>query len=147
MSNELEYLLPECFMNPGDIDKNILRMRELIVEGAQLNKTELVHYRYMDKTGDITKRLEKLLEECEEQLKLNQMKSCSHDGKFVKAGDDYSCEKCRMLRSLIQKTCSHDWVPAGHRSNRDRVHNKADGKGAYTAYKCSVCSKFKRRYI
>lgn len=45
------------------------------------------------------------------------------------------------------KRCKHVWVPAGHRRNKDRVHNKGNGKGCYKAYKCDLCGEFKRRYI
>ncbi len=48
---------------------------------------------------------------------------------------------------IDQETCKHNWVPAGKRSNRDRVHNKANGKGKYVAYKCDICDKFKRRFF
>lgn len=51
-----------------------------------------------------------------------------------------------LLSEEINKdNCSHIWEPAGHRKNKDRVHNK--GKGKYKAYKCSECGKFKRRYL
>jgi hypothetical protein len=44
-----------------------------------------------------------------------------------------------------QEDCSHEWIPAGSRKNKDRVHNCGSGK--YKAYKCSKCNKFKRRYF
>lgn len=43
--------------------------------------------------------------------------------------------------------CKHVWSPAGHKKNKDRIHNKGNGKGKYQAYKCEECGKFKRRYI
>ncbi len=49
--------------------------------------------------------------------------------------------------TIDQDTCKHNWIPAGKRANRDRVHNRSDGKGNYTAYKCDICDKFKRRYM
>lgn len=44
-------------------------------------------------------------------------------------------------------TCKHRWIPAGHKKNKDRVHNKNNGRGKYMAYKCEICNKFKRRYF
>ena len=43
--------------------------------------------------------------------------------------------------------CKHVWVPAGARKNKNRIHNKGNGKGKYQAYKCEKCDKFKRRYL
>ena len=40
------------------------------------------------------------------------------------------------------QACRHRWVCL-----RDRVHNKADGRGKYMAYKCSDCGAFQRRYL
>jgi hypothetical protein len=55
---------------------------------------------------------------------------------------------CASLHSHLDeqfnplKSCRHQWVCL-----RDRVHNKADGRGKYMAYKCSLCGAFQRRYL
>lgn len=51
------------------------------------------------------------------------------------------------LKQTLQEECRHVWEPAGSKRNRDRIHNKGNGKGNYKAYVCSECGKFKRRYL
>jgi hypothetical protein len=46
---------------------------------------------------------------------------------------------------MTSDDCKHVWIPAGRKKNKDRVHNKGNGK--YKAYKCELCGKFKRRYL
>jgi len=43
--------------------------------------------------------------------------------------------------------CKHIWEAAGHKKNKDRIHNKGNGKGKYKVYKCTLCKAFKRRYL
>ena len=47
-----------------------------------------------------------------------------------------------QLHDSLRVRCHHQWVCL-----RDRVHNRADGRGKYMAYKCSRCGAFQRRYV
>jgi len=59
-------------------------------------------------------------------------------------------DKPNCVSKTIKKTiqlqpiekCVHDWTCL-----KDRLHNKGDGKGKYSAYKCIKCKAFQRRYL
>lgn len=134
---QIEYILPECFMHPENIENYIEQLKKLILNGGMLTEKELSYYQYMGNTV-VYDRLVSLLDE----IQNNQWIRCNHEI-FSETEDDAYC----ISKTKVREQCKHSWVPAGHKKNRDRVHNKANGKGKYTAYKCEHCRKFKRRYL
>ena len=138
---QLEYILPECFINPEKIEEYLTTLKQLIMQGAQFNENDISYYKYMDK-DNVSDKLIALLNECYEQLQANNQINCKHE-----VFSESNCVNCGISYTKIQENCKHNWLPAGHKKNRDRVHNKANGKGKYTAYKCEFCKKFKRRYL
>ena len=159
---DLNNILPECFASCKEYDcdtdhdecregdeckrdgyyntpKARRQVRELIVKGAVLTEDMINRYQYLDDNKFYTKKLLKLLKECEGEIKKN---NC--DGHWFK-NDDNLCVKCnQVIDDKID--CKHYWAPMGGK-NRDRIHNRGNGKGTYMCYKCTECGKFKRRYI
>lgn len=140
------YLL-DCFLLPELMEEHFIKLKDCIQQGELLTEEMIQHYTYLDKENEVIPRLLDFLESCYYLVQENELQQCDHiiwnDGE---KGGIY-CTECGITQVELQDKCKHVWYPAGHKKNKDRVHNKGNGKGKYQVYKCQECGKFKRRYI
>jgi len=135
----MDELLVKCFYQPDQLETTLEEIRTLLENGDTLNEKTIISYAHMDKQQLCIPRLLQLIEECRDVLTRRQ---CAHD-EFR----DGCCCACGVSYDEYRSMCKHIWVPAGHKKNKDRIHNKGNGKGKYQAYKCQECGAFKRRYL
>jgi len=126
---ELEYAIADCFVNQDDTC--FIKVKQLLQECC-IDKEYLERFAYM-RNEQVMDRLKKVLEECYNELENTRWKSCSHPS-FSEGEEEKHCTECGVSTSFLRDQCSHSWVPAGAKKNKDRVHNKANGRGKYRAY-------------
>lgn len=125
----MNYIVTDCFACPNNIENLLSDITSLSLEGDPMTLEMLEPYKFMDPENRVREKLLTIMETLPSV-------DCSHE-----ESEKGQCVKCGT------ETCQHYWSYAGQKKNKDRIHNKGNGKGKYQAYKCEHCGKFKRRYL